>query len=153
MPKTPKPSAHKGNLAAKSTFLAQLKLGATVSTAAKACGVSRRTLYDWRDQDAEFRAAWEDAIKESVEVLEDEVRQRALDRNDKQSYILLMFLLKKHDPSYRENYKREVTVKHEKVQEFEFTADEIAQGLKILEDAANASKPVSEESQDQQSTS
>lgn len=127
-----RPSAHKSNIAAKSTFLASLKLGASVSRAAQATGVHRRTFYDWRDQDPEFRAAWDDSIKESVELLEDETRSRALDRNDKSSHLLLMFLLKKHDPSYRENYKREVTVKHEKVQEFEFDPAEMDEAINIL---------------------
>ena len=132
-----RPSASKSNVATKATFLAQLQQGASVKKAALAAGKNRRTFYDWRDQDAEFRAAWDDAIKESVEILEDEVRARALDRNDKQSYILLMFLLKKHDPSYRENYKREVTVKHEKIQEFDFSQEEVQDAISILEKHAN----------------
>lgn len=144
MPKTkPRPSASRANLTAKATFLAQLKMGATVSAAAKAADRNRRTVYDWRDQDAEFRAAWDDAIKESVEVLEDEVRRRALDPEDKQSYILLMFLLKKHDPTYRENYKREVTVKHEKIQEFDFSQAEVQDAIQILERHANGAEGAS----------
>lgn len=139
-----RPSVHKSNVAKKATFLAQLKMGSSVKTAALAAGIHRRTFYDWRDQDSEFRAAWDDAIKESVEILEDEVRRRALDPNDKQSYILLMFLLKKHDPSYRENYKREVTVKHEKVQEFEFSKEDMDSAIDILTRAKEQSSPDSD---------
>lgn len=128
-----RPSSHRSNSTKKSVFLASLRAGNTVKNAATACGVHRRTLYDWRDQDPEFRAAWEDAIKESIEELEDEVRRRALDSSDKYSHILLMFLLKKHDPSYRENYKREVTVKHETVHEIEFSKEEVDEAIRILE--------------------
>jgi transposase-like protein len=127
-----RPSVHKTNIASKATFLAELKAGNTVSKAAQACGVHRRTLYDWRDQDPEFRAAWEEAITASVEILEDEVRTRALDRTDKFSHLLLMFLLKKHRPEYRENYKREVTVKHETVHEIEFSREEMDEAINIL---------------------
>lgn len=132
MPKQTRPSTHRANITTKADFLSRLRAGRTVSEAAKATGTHRRTFYDWRDQDPEFRAAWEDAITESVEVLEAEVRSRALDKTDKSSHLLLMFLLKKHDPSYRENYKREVTVKHEKVQEFEFSQAEMDEAINIL---------------------
>ena len=136
----PGPSTNNTNVAKKATFLAQLKMGSSVKTAALAAGIHRRTAYDWRDQDPEFHRAWEDAIKEAVEVLEDEVRARALDRNDKQSYILLMFLLKKHDPTYRENYKREVHVTHEKVQEFDFSKTDMEEAIEILTRAKDQSK-------------
>lgn len=150
MTKAVKPSVHRANIATKADFLSRLRAGRTVSEAAKATGTHRRTFYDWRDQDPEFRQAWEDAITESVEVLEAEVRRRALDKTDKSSHLLLMFLLKKHDPTYRENYKREVTVKHEKVQEFEFSQAEMDEAIDLL---TKARDDASEESQGQQSKS
>jgi hypothetical protein len=116
----------------KARFLRGLASGRTVKDAAALTDTNRRTFYDWRDQDAQFARDWDDAIKESIEQLEDEVRRRALDSSDKYSHILLMFLLKKHDPSYRENYKREVTVKHEKVHEIEFSQAEIDEAIEIL---------------------
>lgn len=139
-PKQVHPSTHRSNIATKADFLSRLRAGRTVSEAAKATGTHRRTFYDWRDQDAEFRQAWEDAIQESIEELESEVRTRALDKSDKSSHLLLMFLLKKHDPTYRENYKREVTVKHEKVQEFEFSQAEMDEAIDILTRQKEATK-------------
>jgi transposase-like protein len=135
-----KPAAHKANLVKRATFLASLRAGNTVSEAAKSAAINRRTAYDWRDQDAEFRAAWDDAIENSVEELEAEVRRRALDPNDKSSHLLLMFLLKKHKPEYRENFKREVKITHEKVQEFEFSTEEMDNALAILRDAEEKKK-------------
>jgi AcrR family transcriptional regulator len=125
------------NVAAKATFLANLMTGKSVKASAEAAGVGRRTFYDWRDMDAEFREAWEDAITGSVEVLEDEVRDRALDRTDKNSHILLMFLVKKHKPEYRENYKSEVHLVRDTVQEFDFSKVEIDEAVAILQEAAN----------------
>ncbi len=138
---SPKPAAHKESTAKKANFLASLTLGNSVKKAAAHAGINRRTAYDWRDQDGGFRGAWEDAISESVEHLEDEVRTRALDRNDRNSHILLMFLLKKHKPEYRENHKREVTVKHEKVQEFHFSQSDMDEAIKILQDAKHPETP------------
>ncbi len=125
------------NVAAKATFLANLLLGKSVKAAAEAAGVGRRTFYDWRDMDAEFRAAWEDALTGSIEVLEDEVRERALDRLDKNSHILLMFLVKKHKPEYRENYKQELHLVKDTVKEFDFSSTEMEEAIAILQKAAD----------------
>ncbi len=111
--------------------------GRSVKAAAEAAGVGRRRFYDWRDMDAEFREAWEDAVTGSVEVLEDEVRDRALDRTDKNSHILLMFLVKKHKPEYRENYKSELHVVRDSVKEFDFSKTEMDEAIAILQGAAN----------------
>lgn len=126
------------NVAAKATFLAHLLTGKSVKAAAEAAGVGRRTFYDWRDMDAEFREAWEDAITGSVEVLEDEVRNRALDRTDKNSHILLMFLVKRHRPEYRENYKAEKSGAEDKVTEFDFSREDMDKAIAILQEASNA---------------
>ena len=132
-----KPSSHKANISAKATFLANLLVGKSVKAASEHAGVSRRTVYDWRDQDAEFARSWEEAIAGSVEVLEDEVRERALDRQDKNSHILLMFLVKRHRPEYRENYKNELHIVKDSVKEFDFSSKEIEEAVAILQGAAN----------------
>ena len=80
-------------------FLCELATSCCVSRAAKSAGVPRRTVYEWRDQSEEFRAAWDDAIKEGVDSLKYAARLRALDHSD----ALMMFLIKYHDPDYREN--------------------------------------------------
>src|SRR5436305_6679036 len=50
---------------------------ATVLSAARTAGVSRRAAYDRRERDPEFAQAWDDAIEESVEQLEAEAVRRA----------------------------------------------------------------------------
>jgi transposase-like protein len=134
-----KPSSHKANIPAKATFLAHLMNGKSVKAASEAAAINRRTVYDWRDQDSEFREAWEDAITGSIEVLEDEVRERALDRTDKNSHILLMFLVKKHKPEYRENYKTEISVNRESVKEYDFSSAEVDEAIAILRGAQESS--------------
>jgi hypothetical protein len=136
-----RPASHKANVAKKARFLSALTKGLTVKDAAAYASISRRVAYDWRDQDAEFAKAWEEAIEESVEELEAEVRRRALDPKDTRSYLLLMFLLKKHKPEYRENYKREVTVKHETVHEIDFSQEDMDEAINILTQAKNRQDP------------
>lgn len=134
-----KPSSHSVNTSKKLTFLMNLAAGKSVKVAAEVAGIPRRTVYDWKDQDAEFSMAWEDAITGSIEVLEDEVRERALDRQDKNSHILLMFLVKRHRPEYRENYKSELHLVRDTVKEFDFSREDMDEAIAILQNAA--SKP------------
>lgn len=135
--------------AKQASFLSGLVLGMTVTEAAKYAGINRRTAYDWRDQSQAFANAWDDAITESVEIslfkYEEELRDRALNRNDKNSHLLLMFLIKKLNPEYRDNYKTETKVVHEKVQEISFSSQEIDTALGILTAAKSASRKQDED--------
>lgn len=121
----------------QAAFLSGLMQGMTVAAAAEHARVHRRVVYDWRDQSQSFRNAWEDAIAEARELTlhkyENEVKDRALDREDKTSHLLLMFLVKKLDPSYRDNYKTEHKVVHEKVHEISFSQDELDEAIGILQ--------------------
>ena len=103
----------------RATFLEVLAHGSPVSVAARAAGRSRSTLYAARDADEEFAAAWRDAWEEGADTLEEEARRRAIDGVAEPIYhkgelvdhvrrysdALLMFLLKKRDPSFRDSHK------------------------------------------------
>jgi hypothetical protein len=85
-------------------FVRALAKTPSVTVAAKAAGVSRRTAYDHRERNPEFAAKWDDALNQSLDVLEHEIYQRAL-KDDAQ---LAMFLLRAHRPSiYRDNQRIE----------------------------------------------
>jgi hypothetical protein len=58
-------------------FLAELRASANVSAGARAAGVYRKTVYDWR-ADPEFAKAWDDALEEATDELEEAARQRAM---------------------------------------------------------------------------
>jgi hypothetical protein len=51
-----------------------------------------------------------------------------------------MFLLKKHKPEYRENFKREVKITHEKVEEFKFSQEEMDDAIQILQRSVEESQ-------------
>lgn len=120
MPKpTPKPtskpkakarprSAVRANrtLHARETFLSVFRETCNVSEAVRAAGVGRRTVYDWRDADPVFAAAWDEAEEEAVDALEAAARQRAMTTSDR----LMEILLKAHRPDkYVERSKTELT--------------------------------------------
>jgi hypothetical protein len=99
-------------------FLAALRDIPNVSRAARVVHLSRRALYNIRDDDSQFEAAWNDAIDEGIEAMEAEAMRRAVEGVDKPVFYqgdevavlreysdtLLIFLLKAHRPDkYREN--------------------------------------------------
>lgn len=99
-------------------FFKALSEGCGVTRSAACAGYSRRAVYYYRDDDQEFAERWEDAIQKHIEVLETEADRRAVEgveepvyyqgaecgRVKKFSDTLLMFRLKKLDPSYRERF-------------------------------------------------
>ena len=108
----------------KMAFLTVLAETCNVSRAAKAIGISRITVYEWRDAFAEFAAAWDKAKQLGVDALEDEAHRRAFEGNEKAVYhqgtecgvireysdTLAIFLLKAHKPAkYRENAHLNIT--------------------------------------------
>ena len=59
-------------------FLREFARTGSVSAGCRAAGLARRTVYRWRDADADFRARWEGARGRAVERLRDEAMERAL---------------------------------------------------------------------------
>jgi Bacteriophage Sf6, terminase small subunit-like len=107
-------------------FLEALANGATISSAVKSAGYARPTVYKWRAADVKFAAAWDDAIEEGTDLLEDEVLRRAKDGVEeprfyegeicghvrKYSDTLAIFLLKARRP---EKYSDKVTATRQKI--------------------------------------
>ncbi len=100
-------SAHDVTPERLAKFLEALTEAYTINEAAKIAGVSRSWIYTVRERDEDFAKAWDDAYQAGTESLEATARKRATDPK-KGSDILLMFLMKKRDPSYRESFKHEV---------------------------------------------
>lgn len=108
----------------KVAFVAALSETCRVDKACDAVFISRQTAYAWREEDTEFAAAWEKALKIGVTALEDEAHRRAFEGVDepvfwqgerietvkKYSDTLAIFLLKAHAPEkYRDNSRVELT--------------------------------------------
>lgn len=103
----------------RTLFLDTLSDGGHISNAAKAAGLPRRTVYNWRKTDDTFRDAWDEALDLGTDALEDEAIRRALYGVEKPVYQggkkvgmvqeysdgLMQFLLKGRRP---EKYKDRV---------------------------------------------
>jgi len=84
----------------KKMFLEKLRKFETVTHAAEAAGVRRKTVYEWRKNDPEFARAIDEVFEDVTDELEKEAHRRAKDGSD----TLLIFLLKARRPAmYREN--------------------------------------------------
>lgn len=77
------PHGQKDSPAMREAFLSWLRLGATPSRAAKECGLGRTTVFQWKDKDPNFRAAWEEAMQTGTDRIEDEATRRAVDGYDR----------------------------------------------------------------------
>ncbi|WP_422924471.1 hypothetical protein [Singulisphaera sp. PoT] len=73
-------------------FLASLESTPNVSEACRVALITRKTAYDLRKSDPEFRQAWDDALATSVDDLVGECYKRAKAGSD----TLAIFLLKSH---------------------------------------------------------
>ena len=95
-----------------------------VTKAAQAINVSRTCCYEHKDEDPLFAEAWQNAVDQAVDELEEEGRRRAFEGTlepvfykgkecgyiRKYSDTLLIFLMKGHRPEkYRERSHLEVT--------------------------------------------
>ena len=113
-------------------FLAALLAGETITKACQTAGISRRLAYYWRNEDQEFADEWDECQARGSDQFEDELRDRALDRNDPKSHTLLMFLLKKLNPEFKETSKVELTKTVEGAKVFDFTEAEKEEAIRIL---------------------
>jgi hypothetical protein len=78
----------------RDVFLARLMESPNVSAACRRARISRQAAYQERESDPEFAAAWDKAKESGLDSLEDKAVQRA----EKESDTLMIFLLKAHRP-------------------------------------------------------
>jgi superfamily I DNA/RNA helicase len=78
----------------RQAVLDAIAAGETVSEAAQRAGISRRSVFDWRNADPEFARDFEAAYAAGTDTLEAEARRRGFAGSD----VLLIFLLKQRDP-------------------------------------------------------
>jgi len=126
--RAPRPAADWAKSEKLCRFIVQLGQHGNVTRALAAAKLDRGYAYDKRNTDLEFAAAWDDAKKMGLDVLKDEAWRRAYEGLERQKFYqgvpikvrrggrivpyvereysdsLLMFLIKQHDPSYREHF-------------------------------------------------
>jgi hypothetical protein len=91
----------------KRQFIEVLKRVPNIKQAAEVAGIDRREVYRARERDELFAEAWDSAIAESVDKLE----EKAFALAEQGDTGLIMFLLKSHKPEvYRDIQRHEVGV-------------------------------------------
>jgi hypothetical protein len=108
----------------REVFLATLTQAGNVSQACRTAGIGYTTVYKWREEDSDFAAAWEVALKQAVDRLEGEAWRRAVEGVEKPVYQqgvmvgtvtehsdrLMEVLLKAHGgEKYRDRVKADVS--------------------------------------------
>lgn len=63
----------------REAFLMELAVRGNISDSAKAAGVSRRVVYEWRAADPEFAALWDEALDTAIDAMEREAHRRAFE--------------------------------------------------------------------------
>lgn len=92
--------------AKKKAFLEELRQRYSVYHACLAAKVGRTTVYEWRDEDPAFAAAWEEALEDAMDALEASVYERAMEGDT----TLSIFVLKGGKPDrYKERTSTELT--------------------------------------------
>ena len=121
MSERPRAALGQPDLDWKDEFLETLRRTGMVTSACAQVGIARQTAYDRRKRDEEFAREWGDVLARAVEVMERELFRRAVvgvsrpvfQQGRKVGEIreysdnLLMFMLKKWEPSYREHHQVE----------------------------------------------
>lgn len=96
--RTPKKRKPENNGNWQDDFLTLLAEGGVVEDACMGAGISKTTAYNLRRENADFAKAWDKAVQVALSILKDEAFRRAKSKSD----TLLIFLLKAHDPMYRD---------------------------------------------------
>lgn len=88
----------------RESFIEALSRSANIRASAAAAGISRDTAYRWKREDPEFSAAWDTALEDAIDTLEEEAWRRAT-AIEEPSDTLLIFLLKgNRKEKYRERH-------------------------------------------------
>jgi hypothetical protein len=104
-------------------FLDSLSEHGIITEACHHSGISRQQLRKRRNTDPDFEAAYQEAYELGTEAIEDEATKRATKGTNepvfwkgrriatvrKKSDLLLMFILKKRRPEFRDNYAPQTT--------------------------------------------
>lgn len=97
----------------KKRFIDALTTHGTVFHAAQAAGVSRNTVYRWRQEDFEFAEAWSDAHENAVDAVENTIYQQAVEGNT----LAAIFYLKAHRPIYRDRLNIDIEQVNREIEE------------------------------------
>lgn len=91
-------------------FLEHLRSLPIILVAAEKSGLSRQTIYRWRNEDEEFRKEMDKAMKEGEEFVNDMSESQLLAMIKEKNWPAISFWLKHHHPKYKTRIEVEGTV-------------------------------------------
>jgi len=86
----------------KDEFLAQLKKVPIVQVACEKVGISRNSVYRWRNENAEFRKEMEAALAEGEELVNDMSESQLLSLIREKNWNAISFWLRKRNPKFKD---------------------------------------------------
>src|SRR5665213_648302 len=97
----------------KDAFLTELRKVPIVQVACEKVGVSRNSVYRWRNEDAKFLEEMEAALAEGEALVNDMTESQLLSLIREKDWAAISFWLRKRNPKFRD--KVEVTATVERV--------------------------------------
>jgi len=129
-------------------FLDELRKIPIVQVACEKTGLSRNSVYRWRNEDEDFRKAMQEAIAEGEELVNDMSEGQLLTLIKEKNWSAISFWLRKRNPKFKDRIEVEVAPKQE-----ELSPDQEATVREALRLAGNLStKETSHESTEHNSS-
>lgn len=96
-------------------FLDELRKVPIVQVACEKTGLSRNSVYRWRNDDVEFRKAMEESIAEGEELVNDMSEGQLLTLIKEKNWSAISFWLRKRNPKFKDRIEVEVAPKQEEL--------------------------------------
>lgn len=109
----------------KDAFLTQLKKIPIVQVACEKVGISRNSVYRWKQEDEQFRKDMETALAEGEELVNDMSESQLLSLIREKNWNAISFWLRKRSPRFRDRV--EVTANFERQEELSPEQEAIVQ--------------------------
>ena len=97
----------------KDAFLEQLKKVPIVQVACEKAGLSRNTVYRWRNEDETFRKEMEIALEEGEALVNDMSESQLLTLIREKNWPAISFWLKHRNPKFRDKVELSGKITHE----------------------------------------
>ncbi|MEI6553579.1 MAG: hypothetical protein WCO09_03355 [bacterium] len=115
----------------KKLFLDQLEKSMIIQIACEKTGISKSTIYRWRESDKEFDNAVEDAIREGISFVNGIAETQLVNAIKDRNMTGITLWLKTHHPSYKTKIEVSGEIKNVRDELTEEEAEIIAQALKL----------------------
>ncbi len=99
----------------KDAFLEHLRKVPIIQVACEKVGVSRNSVYRWKNEDVEFRKAMETALEEGEELINDMSESQLISMIRDKNWNAISFWLRKRSPKFKDRIEVQVAPKQEEL--------------------------------------